>query len=338
MRDTRYEGWFKDLHVEATYIDDVPISQIDRKASLQNQARLKTLDPDRVKDYAELMQQGIVFPAVIAWRNVKGYYELITGNHRVEAAIAAKKESVALYHVTTADNDLYMRDIMTRSANILEGQNLTKDERMFQAVFIVQNHGHSITEVAKRFGLGREQLQNEITHLRFDARAERLGTPMKEHSTVKGVVNQIQNDDVFRSVVQTIKSAGLTDTQSRDLAQNVIKEGNLEDQMAVVEVFRETPAYKQALVDSQGGKVHAVVSRQSRLLRTLETLDQLFTKYTTPQQLQLSNPVDIENFEKLWLKVSFAGNKVLRDAKRQIGSGSTTSGGAREDRAVAAAR
>ena len=75
------EDWLDEHGVSWEYDPALPVARIDVERSLQNQARVyQKLDPERVGQYAEAIERGDQFPAVVTHKQSARITKIIDGN------------------------------------------------------------------------------------------------------------------------------------------------------------------------------------------------------------------------------------------------------------------
>lgn len=128
-RDASIEAWLDERKLTYEYNETLPLSRIDRAASLSNQARLEPLDEEVVERYAADMERGDIFPPLVARRSGRKLI-LIGGNHRTTAATRANLVSFPVYIV---DVDAEGATALTYEDNRRHGLPPSEEERLLQA-------------------------------------------------------------------------------------------------------------------------------------------------------------------------------------------------------------
>src|ERR1043165_2339631 len=116
-RDLATEQWLDKRHVPYRS-ETIRLADIDLETSLKNQARLsQPLDKDRVEEMTLAMRETkALFPPIVVYQNVgTKKWVIITGNHRVHAAIDAGWSEFDAYVVTSQDK--MVLDVLTRTIN-----------------------------------------------------------------------------------------------------------------------------------------------------------------------------------------------------------------------------
>lgn len=147
----------------------IPITQIDRTASLANQARFEPVQEALVERYTTALSQGAVFPPIIVGI-VNGKYVVADGNHRFLANEAADRDSILVYSFTISRDDFTTLSALANTR--LNGAENTMSERLAHANDAV-NRGANSVDAAIQFGVTPNALATyrkaEATRLRLTA-------------------------------------------------------------------------------------------------------------------------------------------------------------------------
>lgn len=178
----------------------VPISQIDYRASAENPARLrKALDDARVQRYAELMGDGVKFPAIVLLVSVAGDaggFIVATGMHRLAAFRLANIQTVDAYVVREADE--IQAEVLVRSLNGIEGEGDDTRTIIRHALELHRKYGISYVDLAKRFHINERTLGGYGREEKSHERGLQLGIDLSSLAQVVAIeLNRIPNDTVF---------------------------------------------------------------------------------------------------------------------------------------------
>jgi integrase/recombinase XerD len=171
----------------------------DADKSLNNNARDKSLDPVRVAEYKEAMQRGDVFPPVVAYKTSPQARKFIiaSGNHRLQAAIQAKKP-LRMYDISGTAPEVIM--LYAFEANARHGLNTSEDERISQALHLIAN-GATIPSAAAAVNLPRRIVdkasQRANADQRFLENGIAVGTIEKLSTSSRWRLSQITTDEGF---------------------------------------------------------------------------------------------------------------------------------------------
>lgn len=291
MRDLRYEQFLRKHHTEFDYLENIPLGAIDWQRSLKNQARLTEaeVDPDRVDRYRDLMKEGTDFPALIAWFDAStNRYVLITGNHRFAAARTAHRETIDLYNVIQAASDEYLRELLTRFANEIEGVKSNERENERHAVWLVKRFNKSATTVANMTGVPVSTI-NAL--LRQEAVEDRLAKQNLPYDFIgvenKRAIYKIQNDLVLADAARLIHDARVTATGTKELVAEILAQGTEQAQLSAIQRWRDRPEIKRQITESR--KAPSDSTTRHRFMGLLRQMQRLTTD-ADRHRLQLSDP------------------------------------------------
>lgn len=286
-RDDAVESHLGRAGVEWEYLRDIPIAQIDGKASAMNQARWRTQDRimrDLVDTYGIAMLDGDVFPALVAYRRENGLYVLMGGNHRLLAAKAAGIRSVDAYLVKSSDP--MMVRLITTTLNNLEGVRSSADDNIEQAKQWLKQYGRTIKEAAAWFRVKpdslAEALRAEQAVTRLDAL--RIEIPEKMARSTLSDLNGIPNDRALQETASLMIRAGLRGDEATRLIRAVRDQRTEDAQIATVEQWANRPEAKyRAAAERVGvnprrskrGRLFSLTTGIVNLAQTNPTLDSM---------------------------------------------------------------
>lgn len=264
-RSPELEGWLEERGVSFTFVEALPLEQIDRASSLANQARLEPLSEDVVDRYAADMSRGDDFPPIVVYRRPRARrYILIGGNHRTASADRSGKAELAAY-VVDVDGELATR--LTYEDNRRHGLPPTEEERMIQAIHLV-DCGASQVEAAEIVGLSVGRLQRGLGAQRADRRATELGIRQwpKLPRSVRWRLSSLRSDPVFERTSLLALSASLS---ARDVYEVVTRlTAARSEAEALALLASEEATHSEKRNTSAGGALR----RESARLRMLDSL------------------------------------------------------------------
>ena len=169
-------------HVNFSFEPAVKPSAFDFEKSQHNQARFNPIDQATVDIYTEAVRRGDIFPAVLAFRpQSRARFVMIDGNHRLAAHIAADKP-LAMYEIDR-DTDRRTIALLTFAMNTRHGKPTSEDERVFQAIYLVDN-GASAGAAAAAVNIPVRILKKAITNGKANQRADVVGLRRDEWATL----------------------------------------------------------------------------------------------------------------------------------------------------------
>ncbi len=317
--DARYESWLTRHKVSWEWLPSLSLASINIRKSLDNQARLGVpLDPDRVAQYAEEMRKGASFPPIIVYRSADKYI-IITGNHRVAAAIAAKRTTIEAYYVPEAESDVYLRDLLTRTANVIEGVTISFEERYQQAMYMVKMYNKSMNEVAAHMGVAASTLSLKMRSRDVADRAVSMG--LQGHAlpeNTRMLFSPIQNDNVFKEVYEAVRTLGMNQREANDLIRETTLRGTEAEQIQKIHEIATRPEMKErARAIGDSGHVTDLKARR-RLMLSLGNLRSTLARYTDPMQFQLTTKQQLDAAEDVWKSIELRMPRVLGESRRRL--------------------
>jgi len=248
--------------VKWSFLDSVPTSQFDFERSMHNQARFEAVDEKTVDLYTEAVKRGDVFPAVIAYRpTARSRFVMIDGNHRLSAHVRAEG-NLAVYEVDRATDPRTLA-LMTFSFNTRHGRATSEQERVTQAVYLVEN-GASIDAAASAVSIAPRVLKKAMARSAADARADEVGLKRNEWdtlaATVKARLSNISTDEGFHDAANLAYVAKLDSQEVFDLVAllNATKSGT--KQREIVKQQREMHSDR---IHATAGGVLATADRRA---------------------------------------------------------------------------
>lgn len=314
-RDPRTEQFLQAEAVDFDFRKDVPIEDFDIVSSLRNQARLgPAIDKDRVTEYALAMLDGIDFPAVVSYKAPNGKFVLVTGNHRLHAALESEKKTFDTYVVKTEDPMLL--DRMTRSINSIEGVRPTRKEAVAQAVYLVERRHLTAKAAAQEFHLPLEVVQRAMRTAATRQRLGRLGeSPETLPETSLAMLNAVRNDNVLKPLAELIRQASLPIPTVQALVQEVKDEPTEAGQLRIVQSWRGRADVKDRIGKYKGGTVKKPLrgaDMETKLLGLFGVLANAVANKRNLEDLGITSPKSQERVKQAWLEAKAVVQAVLK--------------------------
>jgi len=266
--------WLDGHGITDKSIEDLPLSQIDDRRSLRNQARFQALDERVVVTYAEAMNGNAQFPPIVVVDdNTAGGVLVVDGNHRVAAARLAGKTSIPAYVVRGAtERQIH---VLTFDANTKHGIPTTAEERKAHAVYLVDTAGVGQKDAALMLNIPIRELAYELSVGRVNRRLAALGLERWEEigRATRARLENISNDRVLQAVADLTIKAHLSSPAVSDLVTDVNKETTEDAALAVVEAARVTHEGRMRLTMGGRTTIPAPLLRLLRSLSYAEALD-----------------------------------------------------------------
>lgn len=292
MRDNITEARLDREGVQWTYVEEVPIVDIDVRASLGNQARFDPINRANVERYALKMIDGEPFPAIILFRKEKDTLVAIDGNHRIAAATEAEKVAIDAYVLTEMDALTVMR--LTRTWNIGNGQGLSRDEIVETAIYFAHNTPYSLKDIAKMVGMNERTLGGYIRHRETKDRLFKLGVPAEGMGqTHVERLGGIKDDAVLAEAARLVIRAGLPIAKVESLVQDIGRAKSEQERMAVV---RGWVTHSKASIAVAGAGRYTSATRRrevTRLINYLQGIAKLCGRAPNAAKLGLVLEADI---------------------------------------------
>lgn len=250
-------------HVDYAYHYGVPTSEFDIDRSLKNQARFEPLIEDSVSTYQDGVRRGDAFPAVIAYRpgrRADAKLVIIDGNHRL---VAHEREGkpIDVYEIDRATKPATVT-LMTFSFNTRHGQRTTEEERVHQALYLMDN-GATMPVAANAVNVPERILKRAVSRRNADNRARETGADMREWDSLpqssKGRLLNISTDEGFVDAIHLAYAASLDANEVFELAALLNTSKSATKQRALVK--SETSRYSDRIQEAAGGVLNSKSNR-----------------------------------------------------------------------------
>jgi hypothetical protein len=252
------EAWLTEHGVDWEYVARFALEEVDREASLANQARIgEPLDPALVESYRDALANEAVFPALVLARpGARSYAVMIDGNHRFEAARLEELDSFGSYVVRarpTSANTV----AMTYEANTRHGKPTSAEERVQQALWLHNNNRLSVEAAASAVNVSASTVRSRLDRQRADDRAVDVGVRRQEWDTmplaVRARLNVVSTDEGFKATSRLAFQAQLSAAETDELVRAVNAAGrSAAKQEQVVRQVRGD--YRARIAETAGGK------------------------------------------------------------------------------------
>lgn len=183
-KDLAFERWLDAQSIPFKDLGDISWDDVNVDGEISRQIRLeKGTDPDTVLRYAMEMERGVEFPniCVVEGKGDKKY-DLVTGMHRMQAAQLARRDHIGAYAIDVEDP--LTIDTVRRTANVLNGLDQDKEDRIQQALVLINEHGMTEAEAAERCQLPYATLSGR-------ARANKIRTELLKQKVNPNLVSKI---------------------------------------------------------------------------------------------------------------------------------------------------
>jgi hypothetical protein len=288
MRDPKVEQWLNKEGVTWHYEPEVPLTKVDKAASLHNQARFRALNPDHVLELA-MAAEEMELPAIVAYYNPDGMLVVIDGNHRLEAYLSLSNKTKSDFYVVDTIHP-WVLERLTRVANVLNGEPISREERLMHALYLVQHQNMTIKAAARALMLAPSSLNAALDGEDARARLARLNFSDNLPTGHLQLLYRIKQDKPLLEAAMLVKEASLTREETRELADKLSKAAATEkSQLAVINEFRRKYQDKVALVKK--GKIAYRLTPAMRLNRALNTIHSTRRESVEPITVVLSRKI-----------------------------------------------
>lgn len=232
------ESYLNSAGVDWKRMPGLRLATIDKRMSLNNQARLEeSLNDDQVVIYAQAMEQGAIFPAVVVWRMEDAVMCVVSdGNHRVAAAELAGIDTMPAYMVDDPSEAQVVR--ITYAGNRTGGRGSTMMERIHHAASLVDRFGMTIVAAAKETGAPESRVAKHMRRRDAERRIRRV-SPYVAIAALSNLdrLSAIRSDDVLRAFAPV---AALLGAEAVNKAVTEINRARSEaDQLVIVDEWRK---------------------------------------------------------------------------------------------------
>lgn len=272
--------WLQERSMEAEFVEQFPLNEIDMQHSLKNQARLvEPIQEELVTQYAADMGNGDEFPPIVLWKN-RDAHIIVSGIHRTLAALSAQVNLDAF--VLTTD-DRRAVSVLTYEANSTHGRATTENERVQQALFLVDG-GLSQSEAARLLHVSQKMISRYVQIRRGRERLKAVGFRRPDRLTDSSVfrLESLRSDEVLKLAATLVRDASLNTTAVNDLVTRLMKERTDAGQLAIIEAERKT------LKPTIGAKMGGIV-KLPQPIRRLERVSGQASRLEVPDPKDISN-------------------------------------------------
>ena len=197
VRDERTESWLKSLDIDFSGPRVIKVENIDRRASLHNQARSTAIVDEVADSYEQALVNGQQLPAIVVYK-VNSKYVIIDGNNRFEAAHRRRVESVRAYIVDPSTPSEAIA-LMTVSANTINGARVDKSWQLTNALYLMETFGYTKERVSKIMNLSVGAISAHEKERQSGKRAHDLNVTGWDTMTirVRQILGRIRLDKPF---------------------------------------------------------------------------------------------------------------------------------------------
>lgn len=317
--------WVKDQKVEANLralgvqfeVARIPVEKIDWEEGLRRQARmLGKLNDDAVLTMGiDMAKPDAAFPMIIVQKPPHGPFWPWSGNHRGASfrLVFPDEQFIDCYVVTIRDP--VMLDLLPRVVNAWESQlGFSRDEKILNALWMVNNHSMAPAEAAKLFGLKVEWLYksnqaNETKKIIADI-PKADGIPK---STLVKLHTLADNTNVLRAVVRLIVGHNIKTDEALHIISDV--RGQDTENQKLGEVGRWEKILISRKARKKKGSVSMTRTVREQAIRYFTGLAKVLDGRDTLAKLQITDPADMAVVQQAWNKIRETMDKIEKGGK-----------------------
>jgi len=211
----------------------VSIASLKIKESSLSNSRFKSkLDMDHVSKLSiGMVSKKPFIPPIIT-----SSHEIISGNHRVSAALEIDTEIYA-YVLLNADRDT--KELIRRTDNADHGLSLSKDELLQQAVYLHNHHNLTVSEAARKLNLRYDMVQAYVSSTKVREFLESKGVnTINLHHSVLVLLHTIEDNDIVEELGRTAAVGRFTYDQVKSIVDEVKKKHDKNSKIEHIKAFR----------------------------------------------------------------------------------------------------
>lgn len=292
MKDLRVEQWLNQEGVGWHYELNIPLTKIDREASLKNQARFQAISQDHIIDLGIAVEKGSELPAMVGYYGKDRRIVLIDGNHRMEAYSLVGKAVSDFYIVDSAYGWVIER--LTMTANMKEGWPPTREERLTHTLRLVRSQNMPVESAAKSLGLPPSTVQNALQAAETQERLNSLGFHEKLYPSVLENLNRVKQDTALLGCAKLVLGAQLTGEETAELARKVSRARSEAAQGAVIADMRHQ--FRSRIARTRSGQTKRLILPTIKLRKAVDAINSI-----RPESVR---PLDKDLFRKTGYAVS----------------------------------
>jgi hypothetical protein len=273
IRDLDAERLLTKLGFKWQLIAEMPLEEIDAKASLGNQARFDApLHEETVEEYAANMKAGDVFPAIVGARVGNRKRALANGNHRYAAAQRVDRKTFPYYEVLGVTRQQQFT-MLTFRFNREHGLPLTEKEKVQHAIWFMDAAEMSLTDAARAVGIKPDKLALARKRIEGDRRARMAEVNMGIWEGIRGTRRDAllgipeQMGEAFGDSVVLTHAAALDQPEIKELVAALRRTRTRKGQQDVISSFREVHR-DRIQTEAGGGVVRPKQGKRSGTVRS----------------------------------------------------------------------
>jgi len=295
MKDPRIEQWLTREGVQWHMEKDIPLSLIDWEASLKNQARLgQALIAEHVDELTLSILDGVQMPDLVGYYTNEGKVVVISGNHRVaaykqinELKLGSPIERIDWYIVNTFP---WKIDVLTRTANVIEGLPLTKDDRLEQAKHLVRVLNYTAVAAAKALAISKTAVGIALEADMVTERLAKYRFTDRIPLTTLSKLYRIKQDVALVEAAKLTKEAQLSGDEATEMAKKIEAAAASEKQQHhIIEELRRT--YKDRIARTKRGELKRQIAPIIKFRQAVNAINAVRPESVMPLEPDLERRV-----------------------------------------------
>lgn len=305
IKDQKVETNLRRMGIPYEICTSIPLEKIDWDEGIRRQTRLiNKLDEDSVLTMALNMQkEDAAFPMIILQKVLHGLYWPWAGNHRGAAYKLAYPDAKTIDAYVVCIKDPAMMDYFPRVTNCWESQlGYSKENRIIDALWMMENHSFTAAQVAADMGLKVEWLYraSNVEEVKKTVEDVPGGDTLPKNVYEKLFAIHKTHANIVKTAVRVIVMNNLRSGDALHLISD-IKKCRTENQM-YGELARWETLLNVRKEPKKREKGTMGLSRpvRAQFLKSLTSLAKILSEKDSFNKLQITNAVDIENVKRSW--------------------------------------
>jgi hypothetical protein len=303
--------WVKDQKVEANLrnmgisfqVERVPKDNNDLGEGLRRQARMiGKLDQDYVLQLSlKMLEPEAAFPMTILQHPPRGKLWPWSGNHRLAAFELAYPEAPDIEAYTVCIKDPVMLDVFPRVVNVWEsGIGFSKEEKVANARWCIENHSMPTAEACKMFGLQPQWIY--VANAAAEAKKIVADIP-KSNGLAKSVLQKLHalgNSSVIRNTARVLCEHEVKGDECNHLIADVRKHSTELQALSELGRWEKLLEERKSPKKKEKGSVKFPRAVRDVFFRNLTGLAKIVDKCNTLSKLQVTDSADLELLKRCW--------------------------------------
>lgn len=318
--------WVKDIKVEANLRamgvpfeiqTGISLTKVDLEEGIKRQKRLiNKLNEDAVLAMAiDMAKPDAAFPMPILQKPPHGNMWPWSGNHRLASFTFAFPEATTIDAYLVTVKDPVMLDLLPRVVNAWESQlGFSKEEKVANALWMVENHSMPAAEAAQLFGvkvdwLWRTSNQEETKQVIQDI----PGTEKLTKSVLFSLHPLISNTNVVRSLARLLVTHAVKNNEANHIIADVKKQRTENQMLGELARWERIFISRNEPKKREKGSVSMTRTVRGVFLRNITGLAKVLEGKDSLTKLQITDPADIDVMKRAWATIRWAMGKIDQD-------------------------